>query len=219
VTSKALSTWQSARAARLDRLEAAHAAVGGSGPGRRWLTEELNHALILRMAAEFQGYARDLHEEAGRAVAAALAPDDPALQATVVLPYQLGRRLDRSNADPNALDHDFGMFGLDVWEKLERRSPTRSRRWRQRLALLNQARNGLAHADDQKVARVEAAGWPLTLRAARRWRGTLDGLATAMDRVVLDHVNSTFEPKPQGGDDDAEVSTNRRPGHRPVRTR
>lgn len=197
MTSKALSTWQSERARRLDRLEAAHAAVGGSGPGRRWITEELNHALILRMAAEFQGYARDLHRDAGNAVATALAPDDPALQATVVLPYQLSRRLDRGNADPNALDHDFGMFGIDLWKRLQRRSPTRSPRWQQRLALLNQARNGLAHADDQKLARVESAGWPLTLRAVRKWRGTLDGLARAMDRVVLDHVESTFGPRPR----------------------
>lgn len=58
MSSAALTSWRTDRAARLDRLVAAHAAVGGAGPGRRWVTEELNHALILRLASEFQGFAR-----------------------------------------------------------------------------------------------------------------------------------------------------------------
>jgi hypothetical protein len=63
MTSVALNAWRSTRAGRLDRLRSAHTAIGGSGRGRRWVTEELNHALVLRLAAEFQGFARDLHEE------------------------------------------------------------------------------------------------------------------------------------------------------------
>jgi hypothetical protein len=34
--------------------------VRGANSGRRWITDELNHALILRLAAEFQGFARHL---------------------------------------------------------------------------------------------------------------------------------------------------------------
>jgi hypothetical protein len=196
MTSRALGTWQSDRTARLDRLQAAHTAVGGSGPGRRWLTVELNHALVLRLAAEFQGYARDLHTETADAVAAQLTPGNAAQLAAVVLPYQLNRRLDRGNADPNSLRDDFGMFGLRLWDDLQRRYPVRGQRWPTTLSLLNQARNGIAHSDDQKVARVEAAGWQLTLRSVRRWRGTLDALASAMDAVLGDHVGRLFGARP-----------------------
>jgi hypothetical protein len=196
MTSRALITWRSERAARLDRLEVAHAAVGGTGPGRRWLTEELNHALILRLAAEFQGFAGDLHTETAAAVAVQLAPNNIAQRATMTLPYQLNRRLDRGNADPNSLRDDFGMFGLRLWDELQSRYPVRGQRWPTALSLLNQARNGLAHADDQKVARVEAAGWHLTLRSVRRWRGTLDALASAMDTALCDYLARLFSTRP-----------------------
>ena len=36
------------------------AAAPLAAAGRRWQTEQLNWALILRLAAEFQGFARDL---------------------------------------------------------------------------------------------------------------------------------------------------------------
>ena len=76
--SAALSDWKSHRATRLDRLLAAHRTVRVANSGRRWITEELNHSLILRLAAEFQGFARQLHDETSEVLVAALAPDDPA---------------------------------------------------------------------------------------------------------------------------------------------
>ncbi|MDX6343200.1 MAG: hypothetical protein QOH87_3338 [Trebonia sp.] len=72
--------WAAARANRIKRLRAAHEAFGGTGPGRRWVTDELNHALILRLASEFQGFARDLHDETGAFVARCLAPGNQQLQ-------------------------------------------------------------------------------------------------------------------------------------------
>lgn len=192
MASRALITWQNDRTARLDRLEAAHTLLEHVGPGARKLTEELNHALVLRLATEFQGFARDLHDEASIALVAALAPGDPVRQERLREPYQLGRRIDRGNADPDAIHRDFRLFDLHVWDELRRRHPTRGRRWRDRLALLHEARNGLAHADGPKLARVIAAGWPITIRSARRWRSSLDGLAAAMDRVVTDHLHRAF---------------------------
>jgi hypothetical protein len=61
VTSAALRNWKTDRAAHLDRLLAARRALRGMN--RRWVTDELNHSLILRMASEFQGFARELHDE------------------------------------------------------------------------------------------------------------------------------------------------------------
>jgi hypothetical protein len=183
MASNALAKWQADRRVRLDRLEVTHSPVAA-----RTLADGLNRALILQLAAEFQGFARELHDEAARALAAVLAPGDPVRQRTLIVPYQKQRRLARGNASPASLGEDFGLFGLRLWEGLRRLYPIRGQQWHDRLALLNEARNGLAHADDQKVAKVTSAGWPLTLRSARRWRGMLDGLVVGMDRVVYEHL-------------------------------
>jgi hypothetical protein len=187
VASNALAKWQTDRAIRLDRLEITHTSVNA-----RTLADGLNRALVLQLAAEFQGFARDLHNDAASALVASLAPGSAPRQETLIVPYERHRRLARGNAGPASLAEDFMLFGMRLWEDLLRRHPTRGRQWRDRLALLNDMRNGLAHADDQKVARVLAAGWPLTLRSARRWRGTLDGLATGMDQAVWEHFSRHF---------------------------
>jgi hypothetical protein len=59
--SAALVEWLTTRAAMLDELFDLHATVGGTGPGRRWRTEQVNWSITLRLAGEFQGFARDLH--------------------------------------------------------------------------------------------------------------------------------------------------------------
>jgi hypothetical protein len=146
MTSKALTNWQTDRAIRLDRLEVAHRAVGG-----RLLAGGLCRALVLQLTAEFQGFARDLHDEASYALVATLAPGDPLRQQRLRVPYELGRRIDRGSASPEALHRDFSMFSLRLWDELRRCYPTRGRQWRDRLALLHDARNGLAHADGRKL--------------------------------------------------------------------
>lgn len=192
VRSRALTKWRNDRAVRLDRPEAVHASVGSSRPGGRQLTDGLNRALVLQLTAEFQGFARDLHSEAANALVLALAAGDPDRQDALLIPYTRSRRLSRGNADPGALGQDFGLFGMPLWDDLRRRYPRRGQQWHDRLAMLNEARNGLAHADERKTARVEAAGWPSTLRSARRWRGTLEGLVRGMDRTVEGYLQRRF---------------------------
>jgi hypothetical protein len=182
--STALTKWQTDRAVRLDRLEVTHTSMNA-----RTLTEGLNRALVLQLAAEFQGFARDLHDEAATALVSALVPSHQQRQQTLLTLYQVHRQLSRGNASPAILAKDFGLFDMRLWDALRRLYPTRGRTWHDRLALLNEMRSGLAHSEDQKVAKVSAVGWPLTIRSARRWRGTLDGLAMAMDRVVHEHLD------------------------------
>ena len=160
------------------------------------MTEELNHALILRLASEFQGFARDLHDEAVAAVALYLVPGQPRLQDVVALPYRAGRRLDRGNAEPSGLREDFNMFGVELWTEIGLRHPMRGQQWREGLARLNQARNGVAHDDPGKVTSVALAGWPPTLRSVRRWRGALDCLAGAMDDVLGRHLFGLYGTAP-----------------------
>lgn len=183
MVSAALIQWQTSRKTKLDNLLKAHVAVGGSNAGRRWATEELNHAIILRLASEFQGYCRDLHDEAVEFFVHSVTPD-PQLRQVLTLPYYAARRLDRGNAAPAALSNDFGYLGVKLWPSLQSLYPTRCPEWQRRLELLNQARNGIAHDDVKKLDGVVAAGWPLTLPSVRRWRSGLDGLAKGMDHVV-----------------------------------
>ena len=178
------------------RLRAAHEALSGTGPGRRWVTGELNQALILRLASEFQGFARELHDEAGVFVAGRLAPGDARLQDMLRLPYTVSRKLSQGNADPGVLGNDFGLFGLVLWSALQSRYPARAAGWNQKLAALNMARNGIVHDDGAKIARVQADGWPFTLQSVDRWKSALDGLAHGLDRVVGGHLRLAYGGRP-----------------------
>lgn len=140
MTSSALSEWRTSRAAKIERLLTAHKAIGGSTPGGRWETAELNHAIILRLASEFQGFCRDLHDEAVRVVVSALVPDRPELRQRLALPYLTMRKLDRGNATPDGLGNDFGLLGISLWADLEAKHPQKASHWRQRLRLLNEVR-------------------------------------------------------------------------------
>lgn len=196
MSSASLATWATLRSDRIKRLRAAHQAFGGTGPGRRWVTEELNHALILRLATEFQGFARDLHDETGRFVAQNLAPGDMQRQNLLRMPYVKARKLDQGNADPGTLGNDFGLFSLDLWPTLRMQNPNQAAGWNKKLAAMNTARNGIVHDDREKLARIQAEGWPLTLHTVDRWKSSLDGLARGMDRAVDGHLRLVFGTSP-----------------------
>jgi hypothetical protein len=141
MSSVALVDWKSVRASRIERLRAAHFAFLRTGTGRKVGTTEIQHSLILRLASEFQGFARDLHTEAVGAVLDWLCPGDVGRQQVLQLPYLEGRRLDRGNADSAGLAHDFGLLGVGFWHTLGSRHKT-ARQWRVNLESLNATRNG-----------------------------------------------------------------------------
>jgi hypothetical protein len=66
--------WLTARAKALDEIEAAHASVGGTGPGRRYATQQINQAYAVLVASQFQGYCRDLHTECVARLMAFISP-------------------------------------------------------------------------------------------------------------------------------------------------
>jgi hypothetical protein len=182
MTSAALANWRAARASRLDRLLDYHVT------GNRLAAEELNHAILLRLASEFQGFCRELHKEAARLIVTAVAPADVHIRKVLLAPYASARRLDRTNAEPGCLSHDFGLFGLDLWPLLQTRYPSRGDDWRRKLGVLNEARNAIAHDDQDKLAKVRAAGWQLGLGDIRSLRQALNGLAGGMDQVTHDEL-------------------------------
>src|SRR5580704_12662662 len=61
--SLALQDWLAWRAATLDEIEHAHRSVGGTGPGRRFLTQQINQAYAVLLSSQLQGFCRDLHME------------------------------------------------------------------------------------------------------------------------------------------------------------
>lgn len=192
--SAALQAWATSRTERIDRLREAHAAYG-RGRGRRWKTEELNHALVLRLASEFQGFTRDLHNESVIFIARTVAPT-PAIEVVLRIPYTANRKLDYGNAGPGNLGTDFALLGVQIWADLRTHYPVRAPEWSKKLEALNTARNGIAHDDASKRAKVKGDGWPMTLSSVDLWKSALDGLAKGMDRVVGEYLESMFGVPP-----------------------
>src|SRR5437764_11516805 len=98
--------WSTTRAGALDEIEQAHAAVGGTGPGRRYATQQINRAYAVLLASQFQGFCSELHSESIDHLLIVLAPP-PALELLMRAEFTRGRHLDRGNAQPGSLGADF----------------------------------------------------------------------------------------------------------------
>ncbi len=103
--SVAWEEWSTTRAAKLDEIEAAHRGLGGTSRGRRYATEQVNHAYAVLLASQFQGFCRDLHTECADALVRAIS--HAAVQNILRGDLLLFRSLDRGNATPGAVGADF----------------------------------------------------------------------------------------------------------------
>ncbi|MCV7383064.1 hypothetical protein H7K14_04370 [Mycolicibacter longobardus] len=129
MTTDALDHWRTERCAALDSLEAVHERVTEKRRGRQYATEHLNLALFVRLAAEFQGFCRDLHDDAVLAIIADL---DGVVG--VDLHQQLlrssltrGRKLDTGNAGPGNIGNDFSFLSMTFWPDVISDTPSRVR--------------------------------------------------------------------------------------------
>jgi hypothetical protein len=77
--SNSFNEWRTTRARALDEIARGQAAVSGTRRGRRFNTQQFNRAYAVMLAAQFQGFRRDLHEECVQHILATIAPP-PALQ-------------------------------------------------------------------------------------------------------------------------------------------
>lgn len=190
--SPALAKWHRDRTKRIEELLNAHRKTeGGNKRGRRRTTEQLNWALILRLAAEFQGFAWELHGDAARRFAAHAAPGNRRLESILRTNIERGARLSTGNVHSDALAHDFKRIGLQLWSKLEQVDARNSER-RVKLDKLNLARNAIAHDNREKFAQLRNDGYTLGLADAKRWRSALNVLAGDMDRVVDEQLRVVF---------------------------
>ncbi len=140
--SLASQQWSSWRAAALDEIEHAHRSVGGTVPGRRYLTQQINQAYAVLLSSQFQGFCRDLHSDCVNHLLAAVA--SPVLLATCQRNFLFGCKLDTGNPNPGNIGSDFNRLGLLFWPAVEAdhlRNPHRLRA----LEKLNRWRNAIAH--------------------------------------------------------------------------
>lgn len=185
--SGALTYWQTQLTARLDELEQVHASANGTGPGRRWGTEQFNGQLFVALVGQFQDFARTLHDEALDWLR-----QHSAISKQLAELAARNRRLDKGNPSSGALGEDFGRIGMKFTATLKTRRHGESRL--ERLDRAVTLRNGIAHADPAKIA--AAADPPATalavakLSSYRRHRRALNGLAMDIDAVVAHHLGT-----------------------------
>jgi len=181
--SAAWREWNTTRTQQLNDIEAAHRSVGGTGPGRRFATEQINHAYAVLLASQFQGFCRDLHSECVRELAQAVTPT--IFQSILHSEFLLNRGLDRGNANPSTIGSDFNRLGVEFWRKVDEDDPKNDRK-RQLLEELNQWRNAIAHQDfDPATLRGTTT---LRLLKVQEWRKACDRLALSFDNVMRNHL-------------------------------
>lgn len=193
--SPARTTWLVDRRDELRAIEEAHRRVAQAspGPGRPLSRggDQIARAFIVRLYAEFQGFARDLHD---LAVLALLDGSriPPGHQLPVMRAVVDGRRLDRGNAGLRELTQDFRRIGLEDLGTHLAALNARHASDRSRYDRLTRLRNALAHGNDLQLAELATAGVRPTLTEGRRTLPALNRIARALDRAVWNHVSDRY---------------------------
>src|SRR6266498_950848 len=118
--------WSVVRLAALDELENAHRSVGGTGPGRRVATQQINQAYAVLLSSQFQGFCRDLHTECVDYLVRPL--PSLTMRAILIAEFLVNRRLDRGNPNPSNIGADFNRLGLVFWQAVDAHHPRNPQR-------------------------------------------------------------------------------------------
>jgi hypothetical protein len=188
--SQSLKRYRRERAERLDPIAGTHAAVGGTSRGRRYATQQINHAYVVLLSSEFQGFCRELYLEA---VEALVSEVEPRLQDVVRANFKHAIQLKRSNAQPSSIGSDFGRLLLPIWDRL-RLVDARTGRRLEHLEAMNRWRNAIAHQDfsDPRLSGATA----VNLTEVRQWRSSCNVLARQMDRATYDALEALLGTPP-----------------------
>jgi hypothetical protein len=180
--SQSLVRWREKRIPALDEIESAHRSVGGTRPGRRFATQQINHAYAVLLSSQFQGFCRDLHSECSDYLAQAISP--PSLRTTCHNLFVLNRKLDRGNPNPGNLGSDFNRFGLGFWAEVKKLDPRNETRQDQ-MEVMGEWRNAIAHQDFNPSVLGSTS---LQLEQVQRWRRACERLAGSFDKVMRRHI-------------------------------
>lgn len=182
--SKSLEKWLKERSEALNQIEGAHARVGGTSRGRRYATEQINHAYATLLSSQFQGFSRDLHSECVDHIVNGAPAGFQTILRTLLI---RDRKLDKGNPNPGNLGADFGRFGFAFWRAVQADDHQNDRR-QGLLEELNEWRNAIAHQDFH--AAKLGGTTTLHLGTIRRWRRALNRLALSFDNVLRSHINT-----------------------------
>jgi hypothetical protein len=188
----AFQHWSGVRSAALDEIENAHRLVGGTGPGRRYATQQINQAYAVLLSSQFQGFCRDLYSECVDLLVAVIA--NASMRDISGRNMQHGRKLDTGNPNPGNIGADFERFDFRFWPAVDSdqvRNPQR----KALLEQLNRWRNAIAHHNF--APDMLKGGRPsLTLAEVQDWRKACDGLARSFDNVLGVQLTSVIGAAP-----------------------
>ncbi len=158
-------------------------AVGVTGRGRWYATQQINQAYVMLLASHFQGFCRDLHSESIEFLVGLAQP--LFLQPIVRTSLVDGRKLSRGNANFDNIREDFERLDIDLSVELDSFDPP-PRPLRRKLQDLNNWRNALAHQDFSRLGGSER----LRLVQVRQWRKACDQLARVFEKVIHRYLQS-----------------------------
>jgi hypothetical protein len=140
--------------------------------------------VIVRLASEFQGFARDLHDQAVEFLVTSAATGNPTLDNVITIAMTADRALSKNNAGDDTLAKDFRRIGLNLWPTINTQNPQQGPILRTKLQKLIAMRNAIAHDNEAQIITLESEGFTLQRTVTRDWQTSLDTLATIMDDVV-----------------------------------
>ena len=195
--------WRGERRDEIGTIATAHAAIGEvDGPGRPLeIGRPLAHAYVLRVVAAFQAFARDLHALAGERLVE-LSDVGMAFRPLLSAAVSEGRAIDRGNADLRSLQRDFRRLGIaELNAKLEQtnghwKKTPRRRGDKAYYRDLIELRNTLAHGNQGQLDELRRRGVTDTVTWTRDRLPGLDRFAGSLDRIVWNHLRSTFQQEP-----------------------
>jgi hypothetical protein len=187
VPSNALLLWRNDRVIRLNDVDAQCAASLALVPPNANLADENLRGYVMLLSAHFQGFCRDLHTECVQATMAAVVP---AIRPLIQAQSLAGRNLDGANPRYATIRNDFERFGLDLQAALAG-DPANLPRITH-LDHLNSWRNYAAH----HKTLAPPVGGPFVLATVRTWKGSCDGLAAELDRVMYNHLQAVTGTPP-----------------------
>lgn len=162
-----------------------------------WQERQADTLLAMRLAAEFQGFSRDMHDEATDFLAITASSGNQNWANVLQAGLSRGRSLDRNNAGSGTLASDFGRIGMVLWGAIVTQEPISGPAWKSDLDKLIEWRNAIAHDDRAKMLDLETNGFTLERALTRRWHGSLDSLVATMDDVVASYLGALLGvPRP-----------------------
>lgn len=189
--SRALTTWQADGRRALDEMEAAHRAIGRTGPGSRHAAQQITQAYVLLLSSWFQRFCRDLHSECVEHLVGSFV--EPGGRIIVRRRFEDGRKLDTGNPNPGNIGSDFDRLGVKLWPAVRSVHPASEAR-QQALMRMNQWRNAVAHQDFSNPMLV--GRHPLRLTEVRLWRSACEGLTVDFEQVMHHFLSAATGTEP-----------------------